>query len=126
MNPVQEDMPTPRLIMKEDLLPLIMMLILTRIDDGATFRFGMAGSEMDPSKAPNVLTLFTNTQAKYGQIMWIHLVTPGSKLMEVSSQTSSEPGAYNGPTVKYELNKTYHISVKYDDDHKTLSMKVNE
>jgi hypothetical protein len=101
-------------------------LMLTRIDDGATFRFGMAGTEMDPSKAPNVLTVFTNTQAKYGQIMWIHLVTPGSKLIEVSSQTSSEPGAYNGPTVKYELNKTYHISVKYDDDHKTLSMNVNE
>jgi hypothetical protein len=101
-------------------------LMLTRIDDGATFRFGMAGSEMDPSKAPNVLTLFTNNQAKYGQIMWIHLVTPGSKLMEVSSQTSTEPGAYNGPTVKYELNKTYHISLKYDDDRKSISMNVND
>ncbi len=101
-------------------------LILTRVDDGATFRFGLAGSEMDPSKAPNVLTLFTNVQAKYGQIMWLHLVTTGSKLIEVSSQTSGEPGAYNGPTKKYELNKTYHITVNYDDDHKILSMKVDE
>jgi hypothetical protein len=101
-------------------------MILTRIDDGATFRFGLSGSEMDPSKAPNVLTLFTNVQAKNGQIMWLHLVTPGSKLIEVSSQTSSEPGAYNGPTVKYEINKTYHVTVNYDDDRKTLGMNVNE
>jgi hypothetical protein len=99
---------------------------LTRIDDGATFRFGLAGSEMDPSKSPNVLTFFSNVQAKNGQIMWLHLVTPGSKLMEVSSQTSNEPGAYNGPTIKYEINKTYHIKVNYDDDRKTLSMNVNE
>ncbi len=36
------------------------------------------------------------------------------------------PNAYNGPTVKYEVNKTYHVTVNYDDDHKTLSMKVKE
>jgi len=101
-------------------------MILNRIDDGATFRFGMAGSEMDPSKAPNVLTMFTNNQAKYGQIMVLHLVTPGSKLIEVSSQTSSDPRAYNGPTAKYEINTTYHVAVNYDDNHKTLSMNVNE
>ena len=101
-------------------------LELTRMDDGATFRFGLAGSEMDPSKAPNVLTMFTNIQAKYGRIMWLHLVTPGSKLVEVSSQTSTEPGAYSGPTVKYELNKTYHVRINNDDIHKTVSMIVSE
>ena len=82
---------------------------------------------MDPSKSPNVLTMFTN--GKYGQIMWLHLVTPGSKLMEVNSQHAAVemgPTAYNGPTVKYELNKTYHVTVKYEDDRKILSMIVNE
>jgi hypothetical protein len=100
---------------------------LSRIDDGATFRFGLSGSEMDPSKSPNVLSMFTNT--KYGQILWLHLVTTGSKLMEVNSQHSAVemgPNSYNGPTVKYEVNKTYHVTVNYDDDHKTLSMKVKE
>ena len=97
---------------------------LTRVDNGAAFRFGLSGTEMDPTKSPNVLTVFTNE--KYGQIMWLHLVTPGSKLMEVSSQTSSDPGAYSGPTVKYEINKPYHVIVNYDDDHKTLSMKVKD
>jgi hypothetical protein len=83
---------------------------------------------MDPSKGPNVLTQFTN--AKFGRIMWLHLVTPGNKIMEMNSQSrdtlSSGPAAYSGPTVKYELNKTYHVTVNYDDDHKILSMRVNE
>ncbi len=103
-------------------------LILTRLDEGATFRFGLSGAEMDPSKGPNVLTQFTN--AKFGRIMWLHLVTPGNKIMEMNSQSgdtlSSGPAAYSGPTVKYELNKTYHVTVNYDDDHKILSMRVNE
>jgi hypothetical protein len=103
-------------------------VIITRIDEGATFRFGLSGTEMDLSKAPNVLTQFTN--GKFGMIMWLHLVTPGSKLMEVNSQTgdtvTSGPSAYSGPTVKYELNKTYHVTVIYDNDGKTLSMNVDE
>lgn len=102
-------------------------LILTKVDEGATFRFGLSGSEMDPSKNPNVLSMFTNE--KYGQIMWLHLVTPGSKLMEVNSQHAAVemgPTAYNGPTVKYELNKTYHVTIKYEDDRKIISMTVSE
>jgi hypothetical protein len=103
-------------------------LILTQLDEGATFRIGLTGTEMDLSKGPNVLTQFTN--AKFGRIMWLHLVTPGNKIMEVNSQSgdalSSGPIAYGGPTVKYEINKTYHVTVNYDNDHKILSMRVNE
>ena len=36
------------------------------------------------------------------------------------------PNAYNGPTVKYEVNKTYHVTINYDDDQKTTSMKVKD
>ncbi len=83
---------------------------------------------MDPSKGANVLTQFTN--GKFGRIMWLHLVTPGNKLMEINSQSgdtlTSGPSAYSGPTVKYELNKTYHVTVNYDDDHKILSIRVSE
>jgi len=102
-------------------------VILTRIDDGATFRFGLSGTEMDPSKGPNVLSMFTNS--KYGQIMWLHLVTTGGKLLEVNSQHAAVemgPNAYNGPTIKYEVNKTYHVTINYDDEQKTLSMKVKD
>jgi hypothetical protein len=102
-------------------------LLLTRIDEGATFRFGISGAEMDFNKGPNIVTMFTN--AKYGKIMWLHLVTPGAKVLEANSQheaTELGPGAYSGPTVKYEVNKTYHVSVNYDDERKTASMKVTE
>jgi hypothetical protein len=56
-------------------------------------------------------------------------VTPGSKLLEVNSQHAANemgPTAYNGPTVKYELNKTYHVTIKYEDDRKIVSMSVSE
>jgi hypothetical protein len=103
-------------------------LILNQMDPGATFRMGFSGAEMDPATGPNVLTEFTN--AKFGQIMWLHLVTPGNKMVEVNSQhgdsLSSGPAAYDGDTVKYELNKTYHVTVDYNADQKILTMKVNE
>ena len=103
-------------------------LLINRIDPGATFRMGFSGSEMDPATGPNVLTEFTN--GKDGQIMYLHLVTPGTKLVEVDSQTddtlTSGPAAYAGPTVKYDLNKTYHVVVDYNADQKLLTMTVNE
>jgi hypothetical protein len=101
---------------------------ISHIDEGATFRLGFSGAEMDPSKGPNVLTAFTN--AKYGQIMWLHLVTQGNKMVEVNSQKgdtlSSGPTAYDGSTVKYELNKTYHVTVTYNKAQHILSTKVND
>jgi hypothetical protein len=103
-------------------------LILNRIDDGATFRFGLTGAEMDFNDGPNVFSMFTNE--KYGRIMWLHLVTTGSKLNRVNSQSddqvTSGPAAYKGPTVKYELNRTYHVTVDYDEESRTLTKRVNE
>ena len=102
-------------------------VILTRVDEGATFRMGLSGSEMDASKGPNILSMFTN--AKYGRIMWLHLVTPGNKLLEINSQSAANemgPDAYKGATAKYDLNKPYHVWVSYDDNTKILSMKVTE
>ena len=101
--------------------------LLTRIDEGATFRMGLSGTEMDFNKGPNVVSMFTN--AKYGRIMWLHLVSPGNKLVEVNSQSAAVemgPDAYKGPTAKYDLNKTYHVTVNYNDNTKILSMKVKE
>ena len=103
-------------------------VILNRVDDGTTFRLGFSGEKMDPETGPNVLTEFTN--AKYGQIMWLHLVTPGNKLMKVNSESgdtqSSGDIAYTGPTAKYEINKTYRVTVDYNKDQRVLTMKVNE
>ncbi|HUH78696.1 MAG TPA: hypothetical protein VLY83_02235 [Methanoregula sp.] len=102
-------------------------VIINRIDSGTTFRLGFSGAEMDRNKGPNVLTEFTN--AKYGQIMWIRLVTPGNQLVQANSEhaaTELEPGAYEGPTEKYELNRTYHVAVSYDDNQKILGVKVDD
>ncbi|MGD0079888.1 MAG: hypothetical protein ABSB80_04485 [Methanoregula sp.] len=103
-------------------------VMFTRIDDGATFRLGFSGAEMDPGKGPNVLTEFTN--AKFGQIMWLHMVTPGNKMVEVDSQhddtLTSGTIAYEGPTAKYEVNTTYHVTVNYDNVTNILSMRVND
>ncbi|MFA6333376.1 MAG: hypothetical protein WCX22_10510 [Methanoregula sp.] len=103
-------------------------LILNRVDEGTTFRLGFSGEGMNPEIGPNVLTEFTN--AKYGQIMWLHLVTPSNKMSEINSQKgdslSSGALAYDGATVKYALNKTYHVTVDYNKDQRVVSMKVNE
>ena len=58
---------------------------LDRVDEGATFRFGLTGTEMDFNKGPNVMTMFSN--GKHDKIMSLHLVTVASKQMEVNSQT---------------------------------------
>lgn len=103
-------------------------VILNQVDEGTTFRLGFSGSGMDPEKGPNVLTAFTN--AKYGQIMWLHLVTLGNKLVKINSESgdtqTSGDIAYTGPTAKYELNKTYHVSVDYIEDQHIVTIKVNE
>lgn len=99
-----------------------------RVDDGAAFRFGLTGAEMDFNKGPNVITMFSN--GKYDNLMSLHLVTVGAKELEVNSQNDDEltsgPIAYKGPTVHYALNKTYHVSVQYDDDSTTTTMRVSD
>ena len=104
-------------------------VIFNQLDSDAMFRFGFSGAEMDQNKGPMVLTKFTN--AKFGQIMWLRVVTPGNKMVEVNSQkgdtlSSPPPNYYDGPTVKYEINKTYHVVVDYDAANEILTMKVSE
>lgn len=101
---------------------------LDRVDDGATFRFGLTGKEMDFNKGPNVMTMFS--EGKYGRIMSLHLVTVASRQMEVNSQNEDYPTsgsiAYKGPTVRYDLNRTYHVVLDYDDDTQTATMRVSD
>lgn len=91
---------------------------LESVDESATFRLGFSGTDMDRGRGPNVITEFDN--AKYGQVMGLRIITPSSKLTEVTSDTSS----YNGPTVKYELNTPYHVKVVYDGDSDIVTETV--
>ncbi|HNX17705.1 MAG TPA: hypothetical protein PKM50_05175 [Methanoregula sp.] len=95
-------------------------VILEQVDEGASFRLGFSGKDMNRNKGPNVVTEFTN--AKYGQIMWLHIITPSSKLEDVNSDTSS----YQGPSVKYALNTTYHVKVDYNADSEIVTETVTE
>jgi hypothetical protein len=99
-----------------------------RVDDGAAFRFGVTSTEMDFNKGPNVISMFSN--GKHENIMSLHVVTTGAKQMEVNSQSddqlTSGPLAYKGPTVRFGLNQTYHVTVDYDEDLLMLTMRVSE
>ncbi|WP_321506618.1 hypothetical protein [uncultured Methanoregula sp.] len=97
-------------------------LVLTRVDSGATFRLAFSSNEMNPEKGPVVMTEFTN--AKFGQIMWLQVVTPGNKIIEVNSQSGQT--SYAGATVKYELNKPYHVTVSYDKALGLVTVKVSD
>ena len=101
---------------------------LDRVDNGAAFRFGLTGAEMDFNKGPNVISLFSN--GKHENIMSLHLVSNGNRELEVNSQSGDEltsgPIAYKGPTVRFELNRTYHVSITYDDDRKMTTMRVSD
>jgi hypothetical protein len=103
-------------------------VVLERVDDSSAFRFGVTGAEMDFNKGPNVITMFSN--GKHDNIMSLHLVTVGAKQMEVNSQNDDEltsgPLAYKGSTVRFALNKTYHVRVDYDEDSKTTTMRVSD
>lgn len=93
-------------------------VMLERVDDGATFRLGFSGTDVDFNKGPNVVTEFTNN--KYGRIMILHIVTQSAKMEEVTSYT----GSYGGPTVKFDLNTTYHVQVDYNQDTDVVTETV--
>lgn len=96
-------------------------VVLMQVDEGATFRLGFSGNDIDRSEGPNIITEFTNDY-KYGNIMRLRVVTSESKLQEVSSNTES----YGGQSIHFELNKTYHVIVNYNLDTSTIIIRVLE
>ncbi|HPD75476.1 MAG TPA: hypothetical protein PKZ65_05405 [Methanoregulaceae archaeon] len=86
------------------------------------FRLGFATQEMDRTKGTIALSEFTN--AKYGRLMWIRAVTPSNRLFEVSSHANSYGEKTGAPTVNFVDNHTYHVSLEYDDEQTTLTMRV--
>jgi hypothetical protein len=109
-------------------------LLPEKTDEAATFRLGFGSKEMDRSKNTIVLSEFTN--GKNGKLMYLRVITPGSKLVSVASgQGEGDTPCYGGykdgkpdcgPTVRFEDNKTYHVALKYDQAQKQVSMAVSE
>jgi len=95
-----------------------------RTDELATFRLGFSTKEMQRTKGTIALTEFTNS--KYGKIMSLRTVTPSNKLFEVNSQAFSYGEKSGAKTVNYADNRTYHVTMQYDDERMLLSMRVAE
>jgi hypothetical protein len=95
-----------------------------RTDDLATFRLGFSTKEMQRTEGTIALSEFTN--GKYGRLMWLRAVTPGNKLFEVNSQAFSYGGDTGARTVNFQDNKTYHVTLQYDDVRTVLTMRVVE
>jgi hypothetical protein len=58
--------------------------------------------------------------------MSLRTVTSSSKLYEVTSQQFSYGEKSGAKTVNYEDNKTYHVTMQYDDERMLLTMRVAE
>lgn len=95
-----------------------------RTDELATFRLGFSTKEMQRTRGTIALTEFTN--GKYGKIMSLRTVTPSNKLYEVNSQAFSYGEKSGAKTVNYADNRTYHVTMQYDDERMMLSMRVAE
>lgn len=99
---------------------------ITKMDEGATFRMGLSDYYMDLNKGPIALTSF-NT-GKYGNLMTLRVVSPGNFLQEIDSQGKSigVGSGYMGNTARFSLNKTYHVSLIYNDNTRIMTMKVSD
>ncbi|OPY38744.1 MAG: hypothetical protein A4E35_00530 [Methanoregula sp. PtaU1.Bin051] len=94
----------------------------TNTPEHSSFRLGLTSEEMQRTKGTVALAEFTNW--KYGNLMWIRAVTPSNKLFEISSESYSYGAKTGAPTVNYADNRTYHITLQYDDVRNTLTMRV--
>lgn len=101
-------------------------VFFTRMDEGATFRIGLSDHYMDINKGPIALTSF-NT-GKYGNLMTLRIVSPNNFLQEIDSQGKSigVDSGYMGNTARFSLNKTYHVSLIYNDNTRIMTMKVSD
>lgn len=93
-------------------------------EENSAFRLGFCTDEMLRTKGTIALTEFTN--GKNGRLMWIRAVTPSNKLFEVNSYSFSYAEKSGGRTVNFVDNKTYHVSLQYDNVRNTLTMRVQE
>ena len=97
---------------------------ITKMDEGATFRMGLADYHMDINRGPIALTMF-NT-GKYGNLMSLRIVSPGNFLQEINSQGGAigVDNAYMGNTARFSLNKTYRVTLSFNQDTHIMTMKV--
>ena len=90
-----------------------------RTDKDTLFDFGMGSQEMDITQGVNVLSMFPNE--KYGKLMSLQVISDSNNKLEIDSAHDS----YNGPTVNFDDNQSYHVTVRYSKDLQNADMKVS-
>jgi len=96
---------------------------ISSIEKDGAVRFGITSTEMDISKASNILGIFENGQ--YGRLMGLQVIDQNSHLYETDSRI------YCGEqrdceTKLYEENVTYHVEIRYNKQLGQADIKVTE
>lgn len=100
-------------------------LIVTSLEKGGAFRFGMTSADMDISKGVNVLSIFEELQGN--QIMAVAVIDQNNHLHEKTSQFQSYCGDLpKCETKEFTENTTYHILIRYNDELTQADVKVTD
>jgi len=92
--------------------------------DGAV-RFGLTSTDMDISKAANILGIFENGQ--YGRLMGLQVIDQNNHKYETNSLYGSFCGGQTDCETKhYEENATYHVAIRYNKELRQADIKVTE
>ncbi len=90
-----------------------------RTDKDTSFQFGIGSKEMDITQGVNVLSMFP--YQKYGKLMSLQVISQSNNKLEIDSAHES----YNGPTVNFDDNQSYHVTVRYSKDLQNADMRVS-
>jgi len=107
-------------VFPDDLTPFRLSFDVTpeRCDMNAALRFGLFDSDMDINGGSCLYAeLFCN---KYGHLFRMRGIGRAGNAVEVNSHRDS----YGGPTVRYELNRTYRVVIDHDPVDMTLQIAV--
>lgn len=100
-------------------------ITISSIKDNGAVRFGLTGSDMDASKATNVLGIFDNGQ--YGMLMGLQVIDQSNHKYETKSIYSSYCGHKTDcDTKQFEENVTYHVEIKYNKQLRQADIRVTE
>ncbi|MDD1705787.1 MAG: hypothetical protein LUQ12_01970 [Methanoregulaceae archaeon] len=92
--------------------------------DGAV-RFGLTSTDMDISKAANILGIFEYGQ--YGRLMSLQVIDQNNHLYETDSLYSTYCGGQRDCETKlFEENVTYHVEIRYNKQLNQADIKVTE
>jgi hypothetical protein len=98
---------------------------ISSIEKDGAVRFGVTSTDMDISKAANVLGIFDNGQ--YGMLMGLQVIDQSNHKYETKSVYSSYCGHKTDcDTKQYEENVTYHVEIKYNKELRQADIRVTD